>query len=500
MRVTVNSEHSIAASPAVHLFSRHWSRWIALGVVGILIAQIAALHSLRHDDAYITFRYSQNLANGEGLVFNVGERIMGSTAPGYALLGAIFYRFVPRDVFPSLMCAVGCVGWTLQSLALGSILAKDCKDRAAFIALCVAVGGALSYRLVALETNIAAALGLWAVERGLRGKWLAAAALCSLAGFTRPDAYLYGVPLAVLGVRDLGWRSLWPGAVGAAISAPWFVFSWGYFGTIIPQSAVAKLQSVPATEYSRILLNYTTSSLSSMSMSLDYLSPIVSPWRAGLVGALAVAGAVFLVRTRTRLIVLPVILSLHAVAYMLLRASVGIEWHLYPIGLMTIVLVLATIYKLASLIASGERAKWVILALPVVLFSYRTAQFARAQPDAYWYGARDQAYRNVADYLNAHASANDAVVSDEVGTVAYYTGLRMIDTAGLVTRDSAFALAGRAPRWNLSSYGEASPFPRMHKVYRARSAQISSEEMHLPRAKFFTVCLFNDSVRTHSQP
>ncbi|MGB5138377.1 MAG: hypothetical protein WBP29_07570, partial [Candidatus Zixiibacteriota bacterium] len=34
---------------------------------------------LTQDDAYISFRYAENLINGDGLVFNIGERVEGYT-------------------------------------------------------------------------------------------------------------------------------------------------------------------------------------------------------------------------------------------------------------------------------------------------------------------------------------------------------------------------------------------------------------------------------------
>ncbi len=36
------------------------------------------------DDAYITYRYSQNILEGHGLVYNPGERVLGTTTPLYA--------------------------------------------------------------------------------------------------------------------------------------------------------------------------------------------------------------------------------------------------------------------------------------------------------------------------------------------------------------------------------------------------------------------------------
>jgi hypothetical protein len=33
------------------------------------------------DDAFITFRYAENLAAGNGFVYNLGEKVLGTTTP-----------------------------------------------------------------------------------------------------------------------------------------------------------------------------------------------------------------------------------------------------------------------------------------------------------------------------------------------------------------------------------------------------------------------------------
>jgi len=42
------------------------------------------------DDAYITFRYAQNIIAGNGMVYNPGERVLGTTTPIYSFTMAIF--------------------------------------------------------------------------------------------------------------------------------------------------------------------------------------------------------------------------------------------------------------------------------------------------------------------------------------------------------------------------------------------------------------------------
>lgn len=57
----------------------------------LLAAAVAwGLWGFSYDDSWITYRYADNWAQGRGLVFNPGEAILGTTAPGWALaLGAL---------------------------------------------------------------------------------------------------------------------------------------------------------------------------------------------------------------------------------------------------------------------------------------------------------------------------------------------------------------------------------------------------------------------------
>lgn len=43
-----------------------------------------------YDDAFITFQYAHNLATGKGMVYQTGERVLGTTSPLYAMVLALF--------------------------------------------------------------------------------------------------------------------------------------------------------------------------------------------------------------------------------------------------------------------------------------------------------------------------------------------------------------------------------------------------------------------------
>src|SRR5262245_15180176 len=66
---------------------------VALALTLILLLAHAASYSFLTDDAYISFRYARNLADGHGLVFNPGgERVEGYSNFLWVLILAAFDR------------------------------------------------------------------------------------------------------------------------------------------------------------------------------------------------------------------------------------------------------------------------------------------------------------------------------------------------------------------------------------------------------------------------
>ncbi len=55
--------------------------WLDLLAAALVLATVFINHrGYYNDDAYITFRYADNLLAGESLVFNPGERVLGPAA------------------------------------------------------------------------------------------------------------------------------------------------------------------------------------------------------------------------------------------------------------------------------------------------------------------------------------------------------------------------------------------------------------------------------------
>lgn len=220
---------------------------IVLGLWGALCT-VAAVHLAGYapDDMFITFRYAWNLAHGEGLVFNPGERVFGLTNPGHGL-GLALLHFVTR--VPVHVLAVVVFAVALWSLA--ACLWFEMKRRGR--ALEAALGGTLalgsSYVWAAAGSASSAVMALLAGSALLIERRPVVAGL--LAGFAvwyRPDAAL---GLAALGLlrwsetRRFPWR--WAVAAGGVVLVG-LVSAWLWFGSPIPGTLEAKRLMASARE------------------------------------------------------------------------------------------------------------------------------------------------------------------------------------------------------------------------------------------------------------
>lgn len=413
------------------------SRWVksraslaAFAVSAALACQVLAFHTVRHDDPFITYRYGQNLAEGQGLTFNPGERFLGATSPGHMLLAAVAHALFGTEATPSWMSALGCVGWTLQALAVYALFERVLGVAlAALVAAAVELGAATSYCWVPFETNLLTALLLAALLAAQRDRYRLAALCAGLAVLMRPDALVFVGVLGGLAALRLRRAALPHLALLLAVALPFWVFSVAYYGSAIPHSAVEKFQRTD-------LATYTVHEARLFAETLLPLGPI-RPWFLPVVLAvlaLAAFGSVLVYRERFMAVLLACAF-LHWGAYLVLRPFVGHDWHLYPANL------IATCVVLAGLLCCARDARSVplrvvagavVLAI-VVAGAVRTFGAAHDYDAGYWTGGRDAAYRRVAQFLRQQALPGDEFASVEVGTIAYYANLPAYDLGGLVT-------------------------------------------------------------------
>ena len=98
----VNSIDTYRSFRSLLNFTPKQTRYIAIGLLLLMCSGIRIWFwyttHLTFEDALITFRYAENIASGNGFVYNANERVLGTTTPLWTLIlaGA---KFAGADLF-----------------------------------------------------------------------------------------------------------------------------------------------------------------------------------------------------------------------------------------------------------------------------------------------------------------------------------------------------------------------------------------------------------------
>lgn len=234
-----------------------WWPWalVAAGLVVRLALRLTVLDQVV-DDAFIFFRYAENLASGDGLAYNPGDAVLGFTSPLYVLTLTGLAAVIGRDALPEAAVAVDLALYLAASVALVRLVGRRVHAgsnpgvrHAAPVAMLSLwalglpfVDGAIN----GMETMLFLALLLAAVDALDAGKAALAAALGGLLVLTRPEgavvAALIGAVLLRRG-RPLPWRGI---VVAAVAVGAWAVAALLAYGSVVPQSLLAKSGQVTA--------------------------------------------------------------------------------------------------------------------------------------------------------------------------------------------------------------------------------------------------------------
>ena len=202
------------------------------------------------DDAYIAYRYSENLANGNGPAWNIGEKVEGYTSFLHmALCAGAISLDIPPDRFSQIL--------GILSLAMICALGywRLCRDNQKTAALLFAVYFAtnpafLAWAYSGLETVFFVALlfgATLAFEWEIGNKKVPAltAFLTVSAALTRPEGMMLGLVFGICIliyskeklVRNLAVYAL----IAGAPFVTYFAWRYQYFGYFYPNTYYAKV-------------------------------------------------------------------------------------------------------------------------------------------------------------------------------------------------------------------------------------------------------------------
>lgn len=229
-----------------------------LGVLALLIGWAGFSNRWNSDDAFINFRIVDNLLAGHGPVYNVGERVEAGTSTlwlGILAAGALLPG--PLEWFAVLAgLAMTVAGVVWGGLAAARIHAEP-GERGRWVPfgllLFVAVPPAWHFATSGLETGLTFAwLGgsylaltraVLATTRVMR-RDLPLAVLLGLGPLIRPDLAVFSAAfLAVWFVVHRSRGAAWvvrAGVTAVALPVVYQVFRMGYYGSLVPNTALAK--------------------------------------------------------------------------------------------------------------------------------------------------------------------------------------------------------------------------------------------------------------------
>jgi hypothetical protein len=387
------------------------------------------------DDAYITYRYADNLRRGLGLVYNPGEWVLGTTAPLYAmLLGLLGLMNADLQLIAHWL---GVLGWIASVWAAMMWLRHAKWPRAGLVAgLMLAIEPSFLSNL-GMETHILVGLMFgvawaWLSGRGWLAVFLAAALL-----LVRQDSALW-LLMAGLEVwrsqRRFPWRE---GVSTVLLASPWFALAWWRYGSILPNSVHAKLvqhQLMPVTGQSSFLDTFLKTGTAGM-------HPLV----VGIMAGAILVGIWVIVRYARTLWWVAGWTILYVAIYAWLRVGTFGWYFVPPLATVTLVMALGFGYLLGDRPESTERTQEtrgrigsslqgaIVALLLLALLLNRGVQMQVASR-APGYRA---SYLPVARWLADNTPADSTVASIEIGVIGYFSQRPILDTMGLVSLDMA---------------------------------------------------------------
>jgi hypothetical protein len=201
---------------------------------------IAGAWGFSLDDSWIHAVFARNIATGHGFSFNPGESVAGSTGPLYSLILAALYWITKEMVWSAKILGIVCQAASAVFMARAA-RRLNANDRwtSLFCGLLVALSPSLTWASVSgMEISLYVLFVCAGLNDYLAGRQLAASVLWAAGVWVRPDG-LFLVALSLFGPRSLLPRKL---LLIAPILALYFAFNTAIGHSLLPQTVATKTQ------------------------------------------------------------------------------------------------------------------------------------------------------------------------------------------------------------------------------------------------------------------
>ena len=409
------------------------------------------------EDFLITFRFSRNLAQGNGLVYETGLHVHGFTSFFNTLIPAFFdWIFKTDSIYPALwVYRLICIIVFAMACSLMASTWKGLGVRSIFVWLGLIIL-ALDVKMVDFTINgQEVAFMLFFVAMALRivsdDRWNSPLyiGLCA-AGFmySRPDGFLYAS--AIFGFFWLFRRGeklfqmlklIKGAAISVVLYAPWMVFVWWYYGSPIPNTISAKVGAYTESIFGNPISDIFSTFPQVLFMLFNpvyedsYFEPYSGVLFEVLIFGLLILG-LFLgqnkkLRVFTSVCVGALVLMTFYLSYGGVKVGMVFPWYMPAVSLFAVGGLILAIDGVFSRI-KGSAQKW-SLVIPVTLAGIAVLSYAGGvlQLSTHQRFVENGVRKAVGVWLSEHAAEGDSVHSEPIGYIGFYSKLKVYDWPGL---------------------------------------------------------------------
>jgi len=410
------------------------------------------------EDFFITFKYSRNLCEGNGLVYEIGEKVHGFTSPAGTLLPAFCYLVTGSDSFEKaiwLFRILFCIpAFAAAGVFILFVFLKDNTIHkltpAVFAGLLfIAESKSVMFSVNGMETAFMLFFLAWSFYLMSREKidWLQNGIAWGGLMWTRPDSciyiaaftaafFIFGFERRKTFVISIVKSSL----LTAVIYLPWFVWAWCYYGSPVPNTVLAKEAMIGSVGLLRILKHVITYLPHTTSWIYAPVYPQFPGWNpliyifSNIVGVFAFAYWIIPYSARDRIgraaSFIFFLISIYF-AYM----PFPFPWYFPPAAMIGIIVVVRGIFTLSKRMKKEENRVafpvlclfgiFIIMSANLLLASYEMM----VQQKYIENGTR----RQVGEWLKHNTAKTDRIYLEPLGYIGYFSERKMLDYPGLVS-------------------------------------------------------------------
>lgn len=423
---------------------------VLAALIGFAAYQVYSFWSNGIDDAFITYRYADNVRSGRGLVFNPGEHVEGTSTILFTLmLSAVMTFGGEPHLWARLLGGASFCALVIVTYVLGRHLFPGPGRRVLSLGAAALVAAATPlayYSTSGLETDLFAFLLMWAVTLQIK-KVPGWSFFWGVVALARPEGMAFAA--LCIGIEWLGdlvtERSLSRASRAAAgwlirflaVFGPLLIVRVVYFGELLPNSVIAKSGFLEAHRGDSFAtwMEYLWTGPGAM-----LFRRFIGVW--GLVLLLAPLGLLLATRRRASALLLAIVGGVYALCvwdegdwmgrYRLLTPAIAPLAVLLVQGLRALLFSPAPIWSRVSW--RGRPAVSILLSIAAIVWSFTRLYYERHYRNPY---AGNDYLTPIGKNFGAVMKPTDTLATDMVGVVGYYSGMRMIDIMGLCDRHIA---------------------------------------------------------------